>query len=125
MSDNDSLGFTIKEFGGKRMIHEYLRRDPMVTGNYPLEELSFMIRARVREFVKGLSKTACLEFLGISTDTDEWISDVEDPFGLDIDQNFSQAERKWYEDARASGICHTFFIEVFQDLAREKYKLPE
>lgn len=124
MSDNDSLGFGIKEFGGKRMIHEYMR-GLMVVDEHPLEDLSLLIRARVREFVEGLNKAACLEFLSLSTNTDEWISDIEDPFNLDIDRNFSEAEEKWYEEARASGVCHAFFVEIFRDLTRGKYGLTE
>jgi hypothetical protein len=97
MSDNDGLGFVIRDFYNKPAIFEYVGtptnmiRYPYVGTptnmiRYPLEGLSLGIRARVREFVKEI-------------------------------------ERNWYEEARVSGICHTFFIEVFQDLVKEKYGL--
>jgi hypothetical protein len=85
MSDNDGLGFVIRDFYNKPAIFEYVGT-PTNMIRYPLEGLSLGIRARVREFVKEI-------------------------------------ERNWYEEARVSGICHTFFIEVFQDLVKEKYGL--
>lgn len=119
-------GFFVYPLEGSLTIFERIEDDKDCT-DIPLEELSEMIRDRVKEFVDGLPKERALFFYSLSVDNTDWVDEVEDPFGLDGGYHSSEESQRWrwYKEARSTGVCHTLFSLVFNFLVTEKYKLGD
>jgi hypothetical protein len=88
----------------------------------PMKELSAQIRAIAKEYVDEMPKELCLTFVNMSEDTDEWIQELDDPFGLDNADELAFGYER-LQEALDSGICHEMFVLSFIDFARVKYGL--
>ena len=120
-------GYAIGNFEGSPIIVDVVFADDGSIHSFgEVGDLTGRIEERVKEFVDGLSRESCLALFEVSKETDEWIDEIEDPFGIDLAEDLDDlpdGERKWYQEVVTTGVCHTFFKKVFNELAGQKYGL--
>lgn len=117
------IGFCLREVDGYVTIMEAISADDRSSSwLQPMKELSTQICAIAKEYVDEMSEERCLMFANMSEETDEWIQELDDPFGLDTADEFAFGYER-LQEALGSGICHELFVVAFIDFARARYGL--